>query len=165
VIAACDTFRAAAIQQVETHADNIGVKLIKHDYGADAAAVAFDAIKHAEAKGKDFVLIDTAGRNQANSNLMQELSKLVRISKPDMNIFVGDSLTGNDAVEQAKEFDKAVGIDAIILTKVDADEKGGASVSISYVSQKPIIYVGKGQEYDDLELFNKKDFLEKMGLD
>ena len=164
VIAACDTFRAAAIQQVEEHAKNVGVKLIKHDYGSDAAAVAFDAIEHAKSKGKDFVLIDTAGRNQANSNLMEELKKIIRVTKPDMKIFVGDSLTGNDAVEQAKEFNNAVGIDNIILSKVDADEKGGASVSISYVAKKPIIFIGNGQDYKDLENFNKDEFLEKLGL-
>lgn len=165
VIAACDTFRAAAIQQVEEHANNIGVKLIKHDYGSDAAAVAFDAIEHAKAKGKDFVLIDTAGRNQANTNLMEELKKIIRVTNPDMKIFVGDALTGNDAVEQAKEFNDAVGIDNIILSKVDADEKGGASVSISYVAKKPIIFIGNGQDYKDLEKFNKDEFLEKLGLD
>jgi len=164
VIAACDTFRAAAIQQVEDHANNLGIKLIKHDYGSDAAAVAFDAIDHAKAKGKDFVLIDTAGRNQSNKNLMEELSKLVRVAKPDLKIFVGDSLTGNDAVEQAKEFNEAVGIDGIILSKVDADEKGGASVSISYVAKKPIFFVGNGQGYEDLIPFKKEEFLEKMGL-
>ncbi|PLW80478.1 signal recognition particle-docking protein FtsY [Candidatus Woesearchaeota archaeon] len=164
VIAACDTFRAAAIQQIEDHANNLGIKLIKHDYGSDAAAVAFDAIDHAKAKGKDFVLIDTAGRNQSNKNLMEELSKLVRVAKPDLKIFVGDSLTGNDAVEQAKEFNEAVGIDGIILSKVDADEKGGASVSISYVAKKPIFFVGNGQGYDDLIPFKKEEFLEKMGL-
>lgn len=164
VIAACDTFRAAAIHQIEDHANRIGVKLIKQDYGSDAAAVAFDAIEHAKAKGKDFVLIDTAGRNQTNKNLMEELKKLVRVAKPDLKIFVGDSLTGNDAVEQAKEFDDAVGIDGIILSKVDADEKGGASVSISYVTGKPIYFIGNGQNYEDLEEFNKQEFLDKMGL-
>ncbi|MBR9676447.1 signal recognition particle-docking protein FtsY [Candidatus Woesearchaeota archaeon] len=164
VIAACDTFRAAAIQQVENHAEKIGVRVIKHDYGADAAAVAYDAVEHAKAKDLDFVLIDTAGRNHANTNLMDELRKVVRVSNPDMKVFVGDALTGNDAVEQAREFNDKVGVDSIILSKVDADEKGGASVSISYVTNKPIIFVGNGQRYEDLILFDKDFFLEKMGL-
>ena len=164
VIAACDTFRAAAIQQIENHANKIGVKLIKHDYGADAAAVAFDAIEHAKAKGLDFVLIDTAGRNHSNTNLMDELQKVIRISKPDMKIFVGDSLTGNDTVEQAKTFNEKVGLDAIILSKVDVDEKGGAAISISYVTKKPIIFIGNGQEYDKIEEFSKEKILDTIGL-
>ncbi|MDK2908034.1 MAG: fused signal recognition particle receptor, partial [Candidatus Woesearchaeota archaeon] len=127
VLAASDTFRAAAIQQLEKHAEALGIRLIKHDYGADAAAVAYDSIEYAKAKGIDAVLIDSAGRLHSNRNLMDELAKLVRVSKPDLKIFVGEMLTGNDCIEQAKEFDKAVGIDAVILTKSDVDEKGGTA--------------------------------------
>ena len=164
VIAACDTFRAAAIQQIEEHANNLNVKLIKHDYGADAAAVAFDAIEHAKSKGKDVVLIDTAGRSHANVNLMEELEKVVRVSKPDLKIFVGDSLTGNDAVDQAKTFNEKVGIDGIILSKVDVDEKGGAAISVSYVTQKPILFIGTGQTYDDFEEFDKEKIISNLGF-
>ncbi|MBR9690301.1 signal recognition particle-docking protein FtsY [Candidatus Woesearchaeota archaeon] len=164
VIAACDTFRAAAIQQLQEHADKLGIKMIKHDYGADAAAVAYDAIEHAKAKDMDVVLIDTAGRSHANVNLMEELEKVVRVASPDLKIFVGDSLTGNDAVEQAKTFNEKVGIDGIILSKVDVDEKGGAAVSISYVTQKPIMFIGTGQTYADLEDFNKEKVLGALGL-
>lgn len=164
VVAAADTFRAAAIQQLEEHTTKLGVKLIKHDYNADPAAVAFDAIKHAKSKNIDLVLIDTAGRLQSNSNLMDELKKLIRVNKPDMNIFIGESITGNDCVEQAVAFNEAVGIDGIILSKADIDDKGGAAVSVSYVTKKPILYLGVGQTYDDLKPFNKKDMLETLGL-
>jgi fused signal recognition particle receptor len=164
VIAACDTFRAAALQQIEEHANNLDLKLIKHDYGSDAAAVAFDAIKHAESKKIDVVLIDTAGRSHSNINLMDELKKVIRVSKPDMKIFVGDSLTGNDVVEQAKSFNEAVGIDALILSKMDIDEKGGASISVSYVTKKPILFTGTGQQYKDLEEFDKEKIIEVLGL-
>ena len=165
VLAAADTFRAAAIDQLQIHADKLGVKLIKHDYGSDPAAVAFDAIKHAESKNLDVVLVDTAGRMHANSNLMDEMSKIVRVAKPDLKIFVGESITGNDCVEQAKKFDEAVGIDAIILSKADVDEKGGAAVSVSYVTKKPIIYLGVGQEYKDLKEFDSEIVLQNLGLE
>ena len=164
VIAAADTFRAAAIQQIEEHANKLDVKLIKHDYNSDPAAVAFDAVKHAEAKKIDVVLIDTAGRMHSNDNLMNELKKLIRVNKPDLKIFVGESITGNDCVEQARTYNAEIGIDAIILTKADIDEKGGAAISISHVTQKPILFIGTGQKYDDLEKFNKKRILESLGL-
>ncbi|MCF7799166.1 signal recognition particle-docking protein FtsY [Candidatus Woesearchaeota archaeon] len=164
VVAAADTFRAAAIQQLEEHTNKLGVKLIKHDYNADPAAVAFDAIKHATAKGLDVVLIDTAGRLQSNSNLMDELKKLIRVNKPDLNIFIGESITGNDCVEQAVAFNEAVGIDGIILSKADVDDKGGAAISVSYVTGKPILYLGTGQTYDDLEVFDKEKILANLGL-
>ncbi len=164
VLAAADTFRAAAIDQLQLHADKLGVKLIKHDYGADPAAVAFDAIKHAEASKKDVVLIDTAGRLHSNINLVDEMKKIVRIAKPDLKIFVGESITGNDCVEQAKKFDEAVGIDGIILAKADVDEKGGAAISVSYVTKKPILFLGTGQEYKDLQEFNKEKILASIGL-
>jgi fused signal recognition particle receptor len=164
VFAASDTFRAAAIQQLEEHANKLGVKMIKHDYESDPAAVAFDAVKHAKAKKLDVVLIDTAGRLHSNDNLMNELKKLIRVNKPDMKIFIGESITGNDCVEQAKLFDEAVGIDAIVLAKADVDEKGGAAISVSYVTKKPILYLGTGQTYDDLKEFKSELVLENIGL-
>jgi fused signal recognition particle receptor len=164
VLAAADTFRAAAIDQLQLHADKLGVKLIKHEYGSDAAAVAFDAVKHAEAKNKDVVLIDTAGRLHSDLNLVEEMKKIVRVSKPDMVLFVGESITGNDCTEQAKQFDNAVSLDGIILSKADIDEKGGAAISVSYVTKKPILYIGTGQEYKDLEKFDKEKLLASIGL-
>lgn len=162
VIAAGDTFRAGAIEQLEIHADKIGVKLIKHDFGADPAAVAYDAIQHAKAKHKDFVLIDTAGRMQTNINLMEEMRKIKRVANPDLIIFVGDALTGNDAIEQAKKFNEVVGIDGVILTKVDADAKGGAALSIAYTIKKPLYFIGVGQKYDDQIPFKAEWMLKRI---
>ena len=164
VLAACDTFRAAAIQQLQEHADVLKVKMIKQDYGSDAAAVAFDAIKYAEKNSINIVLIDTAGRLHSNTNLMAELEKLIRVSKPDLKIFVGESITGNDCIEQARQFNDLVEQDGIILTKADVDEKGGAPLSISYVIKKPILFLGMGQRYEDLEEFNKEKMLQRLGL-
>jgi fused signal recognition particle receptor len=135
------------------------VRVIKHTYGADPAAVAFDAISHAKAHGVNVVLIDTAGRMQTNQNLMNELIKVKRVVKPDLTVFTVDSLIGNDAVMQAEEFNSAVGIDATILTKVDADVKGGSALSVTYVTTKPILFIGVGQTYKDLELFNPEKFV------
>ena len=164
VLAASDTFRAASIEQLQKHADAIGIKMIKHDYKADPAAVAFDAIKYAKAKNVDAVLIDTAGRMHSNVNLVEEMKKIVRVAKPDLKIFVGEAITGNDCVEQAKTFNDAVGIDAIILAKADVDEKGGAFVSVGYVTKKPIIYMGTGQDYSDLKKFDSSIVMENLGL-
>src|SRR5581483_831630 len=150
VMAAGDTFCAGAIQQLERHAEKVGVTLIKTSAGGDPAAVAFDAIEHAKGRMKDVVLLDTAGRMQTNTNLMDEMKKIKRVAKPDLIVFVGDSLAGNDAVEQATQFDKAVGLDAIILTKVDTDAKGGAALSIAKAVGKPILFLGVGQEYGDI---------------
>jgi len=154
VMAAADTFRAAAIEQLEIHAQRLGVDVVKQRRGADAAAVAFDAIAHAKASGADVVLIDTAGRMQTDANLMDEMKKIVRVAKPDLILFIGDALTGNDAVEQAKAFDQAVGISGSILCKMDADARGGAALSISQVTGKPILFIGTGQSYEDLVEFN-----------
>ena len=164
VLAAGDTFRAASIEQLQIHADKIGVKLIKHTYGSDPAAVAFDAIKHAQSKNMEVVLIDTAGRMHSNTNLVDEMKKIVRVAKPDLKIFVGESITGNDCVEQAKTFNEAVGIDGIILAKADIDEKGGAAISVSYVTKKPILFFGTGQEYKDIEAFDKEKVMKNIGL-
>src|SRR3989338_8226686 len=164
VIVAADTFRAAAIQQLEEHANKLNVKLIKHDYGADPAAVAFDGVKYAQSNGIDVVMIDTAGRLHSNVNLMDEMKKIIRVAKPHYKIFVGESITGNDCVEQAQQFDNAVGIDGIILSKADVDEKGGAAISVSYVTKKPIMYLGTGQTYDDIEQFSKEKIIKTLGL-
>lgn len=153
VLAAADTFRAAGIEQLEIHAERVGVDIIKQRRGSDAAAVAYDAITHSKARGIDVVLVDTAGRMQTEVNLMDEMKKIVRVAKPDMIIFVGDALTGNDAVEQAKTFDQAVGITGSILCKMDADSRGGAALSITHVTGKPILFLGTGQSYDDLVEF------------
>lgn len=162
VLAAGDTFRAAAIEQLEEHAKKLSVPVIKQKKGADSAAVIYDAIEHASSKGIDVVLADTAGRVHTDINLMDELKKVVRVSKPDLKIFVGDSLTGNDAAEQAKNFNDAVGIDASVLTKADCDAKGGACISVSYMTEKPILYLGTGQNYEDIIEFTPEWFLEKI---
>jgi len=164
VLAAADTFRAASIEQLQLHADKLGVKLIKHDYGSDPAAVAFDAVKYAKSKAVDVVLIDTAGRIHSNVNLQDEMKKIVRVAKPDSKIFVGESITGNDCVEQAKKFNEAIGIDGIILSKADIDEKGGAAISVSYVTQKPIIYIGTGQNYKDIKEFDSNVVMDSLGI-
>jgi fused signal recognition particle receptor len=154
VLAAGDTFRAGAIEQITLHSEKLGCRVIKHQEGSDPAAVAYDAVEHAKARKKDVVLIDTAGRMQTNTNLMDEMKKIKRVAKPDLVFFVGDALAGTDAVEQAKRFDAAVGIDAVILTKIDADAKGGAALSISHTIGKPIAYVSFGQDYEDFRKFD-----------
>ncbi len=164
VLAAGDTFRAAAIQQLEEHAQKLGVRVIKHDYGADAAAVAFDAVKFAEKNAVDVVLIDTAGRLHSNVNLMQELEKIIRVTTPDLKLFVGESITGNDCIEQARRFDQLVELDGSILTKADVDEKGGAPLSIAYTIKKPILFLGTGQRYEDWEEFDREVILGRLGL-
>jgi fused signal recognition particle receptor len=162
VLACSDTYRAGSIEQLEEHAKRLGIRMIKHNYGADPAAVAYDSISHAKAQGIDVVLIDTAGRMQTNRNLMSELEKIKRVVHPDLTVLTVDSLTGNDAVMQAEEFHKCVGIDASILTKVDADIKGGSALSVTYVTKKPILFIGTGQKYDDLEQFSPAKFVELM---
>ncbi len=162
VVAAADTFRAGAIEQLGVHADRLGFKLVKHVAGADPAAVAFDAVEHAKARGRDVVLIDTAGRMQTNQNLMDQMKKIQRVAKPNLVVFVGDALAGNDAVEQAKQFNDAVGVDGAILCKIDADAKGGAALSIAHTIGKPILFVGTGQGYDDLTPFDAKWMVEKL---
>jgi len=161
-LACSDTFRAGAIEQLEVLAGRLGVKAVRHQYGGDAAAVAFDAIKYAKAHGVNAVLIDTAGRMQTKKNLMEEMRKVAKVAHPDLTIFIGDALTGNDAVNQALEFSKYVGIDAAILTKMDADVKGGAAISITHALRKPVLYVGVGQDLEDLEAFNPEAFVGKI---
>jgi len=159
VLAASDTYRAGSIEQLEEHARRLGMRMIKHKYGGDPAAVAYDAISHAKAHGVNVVLIDTAGRMQTNQNLMNELAKVKRVVHPDLTVLTLDSLIGNDAVMQAEEFHNSIGVDATILTKVDADVKGGSALSVTYVTQKPILFIGVGQTYKDLELFNPEKFV------
>lgn len=165
VLAACDTFRAGAIEQLTYHSYKLGCKIVKQEHDADPSAVAFDAIEHAKSKRKDVVLIDTAGRMQTNNNLIEEMKKIVRVAKPDLKIFVGDSLAGNDAIEQARVFDQAIGIDAIILTKIDTDAKGGAALSIAHTINKPIAFVCNGQEYDDIVKFDTEWMIQRLFSD
>lgn len=162
VLACSDTYRAGSIEQLEEHAKRLGIRMIKHKYGADAAAVAYDAVNHAKAHGVNAVLIDTAGRIQTNRNLMNELEKIKRVITPDLTILTVDSLTGNDAVMQAEEFHKRVGIDGTVLTKVDADVKGGSALSVTYVTGKPVIFIGTGQKYEDLKEFKPEQFTEMI---
>ncbi len=162
VIAAADTYRAGATEQIEQHASNLGVKLIKHQYGSDPAAVVYDALKYAKANRIEVVLADTAGRMHTSVNLMEQLRKICRVTKPDMVIFVDEAVAGNDAVERAKKFDEVVGIDASILTKLDIDMKGGAAISIAHSTSKPIIFMGTGQGYGDLEKFDAEWLVDKL---
>lgn len=164
VMAAADTFRAASIEQLKEHANKIGVKVISHGYGSDPASIGFDAIQYAKKNFINCVLIDTAGRIHTSKNLLKEIEKIARVCKPDLKIFVGESITGNDAVEQAKTFNWEIGIDGIILTKADIDEKGGTALSVGYVTKKPILYLGTGQAYDKIEPFDKEKFIERLGL-
>jgi fused signal recognition particle receptor len=162
VVAAADTFRAGAIEQLEKHAEAIGFKLIKHAPGADPAAVAFDAVEHARARGRDVVLIDTAGRMQTNQNLMDQMKKIKRVAKPNLVLYIGDALAGNDAIEQAKQFNDAVGIDGIVLTKIDADAKGGAALSMAKTIGKPVVFVNLGQTYEDIRPFDPKWMVDRL---
>jgi fused signal recognition particle receptor len=162
ILAASDTYRSGSIEQLEEHARRIGVRVIKHQYGADPAAVAFDAANYAKAHRINAVLIDTAGRMQNNKNLLEEMRKIVRVTSPDLTILVVDALTGNDAVEQGKVFSEAVKIDGIILAKLDADVKGGSAISLSYIMGKPVAMVGTGQKYDDLEPFQAEAIVKNL---
>ncbi len=164
VLAAGDTFRAASIEQLKKHGEKLGIKVVAQEYGSDPAAVGFDAINYAKKNKIDCVLIDTAGRMHTAKNLLKEIEKIVKVCKPDTKIFVGESITGNDAIEQVRSFDWAIGIDGIILTKADIDEKGGTALSVGHVTKKPILYLGTGQEYDQIEPFDKKKFIERLGL-
>lgn len=164
VIAAGDTFRAASIEQLKEHGRKIGIPIIAHEYGSDPAAVGFDAINYAKKNSINCVLVDTAGRMHTQKNLLREMEKIVKVCKPDKKIFVGESITGNDAIEQVRSFDDIIGVDGIVLTKADIDEKGGTALSVGYVTKKPIFYLGTGQAYDKIEPFSKEKFIEKLGL-
>jgi fused signal recognition particle receptor len=164
VLAAGDTFRAASIEQLKSHGERLGMRVISQKYGADPAAVGFDAVQYAKKNFINCVLIDTAGRMHTSKNLMKEIEKVSKVCKPNLKIFVAESIVGNDSVEQAKSFDWAIGIDGIILTKADVDEKGGTALSLGYITKKPILFLGTGQEYDNIEVFNKEKFLKDLGL-
>ena len=159
VLAAADTHRAGAIEQLSEHAERLSLKVVSQSYGADPCAVARDAVLYAKSHRIDVVLIDTAGRMQTSKNLMDEMAKIIRVIKPDLKIFVGDALAGSDVVSQAKEFSEYTNFDAAILTKIDADAKGGAALSIISVTRKPIIFLGMGQEYENLIPFDVNNFL------
>jgi len=162
VCAAGDTHRPGAIEQLTEHAERVAMKVVSQRYGADPAAVGRDGLLYAKAHHTDVLLVDTAGRMQTNQNLMEEMSKIVRVVNPDLKLFVADSLIGNDAVSQAKLFDKYTGFDGVVLTKADADVKGGAALSIVCTTGKPVLYLGVGQSYDDLIPFNYHSFVDSM---
>ncbi len=162
VIAAADTYRTGSIEQIEEHARRIGIKTIKHDYGGDSAAVAFDAINYAKAHAINVVLIDTAGRMQTNQNLLEEMKKIARVAQPDWTVLVVDALTGNDAIEQGRAFSQAIKLDGVILTKLDADTKGGSAISMATIIGKPILFAAVGQNYEDLIPFNPDQMVAKI---
>jgi len=162
VFAASDTFRAAAIEQIGVHADRLGVKVIKRDYGSDPTSVAFDAANYARAHGIDAVLIDTAGRQDTNINLINELKKMDRVLKPDLKIYIGESIAGNALMEQVASFNKEIGVDGVILTKLDCDAKGGTILSVARTTGVPIIYIGTGQKYEDIEIFDAGRIAERI---
>ncbi len=159
VFGAGDTFRAASMEQLEEHGDTLGKKVVRHKYESDPAAVAYDAIEHAEKHGK-VALIDTAGRSHADRNLMDELEKMIDVNNPDVTFLVVDALAGNDVVEQIKAYEGM--FEAIIVTKMDIDEKGGTVISAARESGKPIAFKGTGQMYEDLEVFDKEEFIENL---
>ena len=162
VIAAADTYRAGAIEQITEHAKRLNLKIIAQNYGSDPAAVSRDAVLYAKSHKIDCILIDTAGRMQTSKNLMDQISKINKVVNPDLKIFVGDSLAGNDTVNQAREFHQYTKFEGSILTKSDADARGGAAISIVKVTSTPILYLGVGQEYKDLKPFEKDSFLESL---
>ncbi len=162
ILSASDTFRAASIEQLEKHSQNLNLRLIKHKYGSDPSAVAFDAIESAKASKTDIVLIDSAGRQETNKNLMEELKKMHRVIKPDLTLFVGESLSGKTLLEQAKQFNEAGTINGFILTKIDTDTKGGTIISLLSELKKPILFVGTGQEYKDFQKFDENFLIERI---
>ncbi len=162
LMVAADTFRAGAQEQLKIHGDRLGIPVFMGKYGADPAAIVFDALQYAEKRGYDVVLVDTAGRMHTDIDLVEELRKIVRVAKPHRKILVVDALTGNDAIEQAKMFNEAVGVDGVIVTKVDAYEQGGVPLSIVYEIKKPVIFIGVGQGYKDIKPFNIREFVDKI---
>src|SRR5919201_356377 len=162
VVAAGDTHRAGAIEQLEQHTNRLSLKIVKQRYGADPSSVGRDAYDHAKKNHIDIVLMDTAGRMQTSKNLMDEMGKIVRVVKPDMKLFIGDSLAGNATINQAREFFQYTKFDGAILTKVDADAKGGSAISIAHITSKPVVYIGVGQGYDDIISFDPDKFIESL---
>ena len=162
ILASSDTFRAGSIDQLEKHASNIGVRIVKQNYGSDPAAVAYDAVLSAKANKTDYVLIDTAGRQETNHNLMEELKKIKRVVNPDLIIYIGEAQAGQAITEQIEKFDSEIGIDGVILTKIDTDPKGGVAISILNEFKKPIFFIGTGQEYENLEEFSADYIIERI---
>lgn len=162
VIGAGDTFRAGALEQIDVHAERIGVKVIQHQAGADPSAVLFDAVQYAQAHRIDAVLADTAGRFHNRANLMNQLEKIKRVMKPDLVIYVDEAVAGNDAVIRAHEFEKTVGADAVVLTKADMDSRGGAAISIAHTIGKPVMFLGVGQGYDDIMPFSPERVIDEL---
>ena len=163
VIAAADTFRSGAQEQIKEHADRLKIKCIEGKYGSDPSSIAYDAIQHATARNLHVVLIDTAGRMAINHDLIGEMKKIKRVSNPDLTFYIGDALAGNDAINQARDFNAEIGIDGSILCKFDADEKSGAVISIPFATDnKPICYVGIGQSYKDIIPFDPKKFIQNL---
>jgi len=162
VFSASDTFRAAAIEQTEVHAGRLGIKAIKSKYGADPSSVAFDAINFAKANSVDVVLVDSAGRQDTNANLLSELKKINRVAQPDIKLYVGESIGGNSILEQIKAFDSAIGLDGAILTKIDCDAKGGTAISIAKTTGIPIVFLGIGQGYSDLVPFDARKLAQEI---
>ncbi len=162
VLSASDTFRAGAIDQLDIIAKNAGVEIIKNNFKSDPAAVAFDAISHAKARDMDYVIIDSAGRMQTNKNLLDEMKKIKRVAKPDITLLVLDAMIGQDVIEQAYTFSKEINYDGIILTKLDTDARGGSIISISSQINKPILFIGTGQNLDDIMPFNVDWYLDKV---
>jgi len=162
VLANGDTYRAGANEQIAEHADRLDRELIAHDQGGDPAAVIYDGVEYAEANGVDVVLGDTAGRLHTSDDLMAQLEKIDRVVDPDMTLFVDEAVAGQDAVNRAKEFNDAAEIDGAILTKADADSSGGAAISVAYVTGKPILFLGTGQGYDDITLFDPEELVDSL---
>lgn len=159
VLGAGDTFRAASIEQLQEHGENLDVKVVTHEYESDPAAVGYDTVEHAE-KNDKIAIVDTAGRSHSDSNLMDELYKMVEVNDPDISFLVVDALAGNDILEQADAYEGM--FDAIIVTKMDVDEKGGGIISLSHRSSKPVAFIGTGQDYDDIEEFDKEEFVDRI---
>ncbi|ELZ30938.1 cell division protein FtsY [Halogeometricum pallidum JCM 14848] len=162
VIANGDTYRAGANEQIRKHAENLDTKLITHERGGDPAAVIYDGVEYAKAHDIDVVLGDTAGRLHTSNDLMAQLEKIDRVVSPDMTLFVDEAVAGQDAVERSKKFNDAAEIDGAILTKADADSNGGAAISIAYVTGKPILFLGVGQGYDDIERFDPQLMVDRL---
>ena len=162
VIGAGDTYRAGAIEQIGVHAERLGIKIIQHPEGGDPSAVLFDTVQYAQSHKIDVVLADTAGRFHNKANLMSQLEKIKRVMKPDLVVYVDEAVAGNDAVTRAYEFDKTIGADAVILTKVDMDSRGGAAISIAHTIGKPLMFIGTGQSYDDITPFEPAQVVEEL---
>ena len=162
VLANGDTYRAGANEQLQQHAENLDKEVIAHEQGSDPAAVIYDAVEYADAHDVDVVLGDTAGRLHTSDGLMDQLSKIDRVIGPDMTLFVDEAVAGQDAVNRAREFNDAAAIDGAVLTKADADSQGGAAISIAHVTGKPILFLGTGQDYDDLAPFEPEDIVDRL---